>query len=244
MLETTHIGLVSLIVLLGSILPSIVGFGVGIITTPFLLLVLDPVSVVVTLNSVGIILYGSIAVKTRSHFPVQDMIPMIIAGIIGIPVGVLMLDMASASTLRIGISILLIILTLCTGIKVKVNKTYHNILSPLIGFTTGVLLTGAGVGGPLIAVYLVALKWPKDAVRSSIAFFTSIKSIFSIIGYGIAGFYTHDNILLSILIIIPVLIGVTAGDMITKKLSDHTFHQIVIWMILVASFIVLLKEIF
>ena len=172
------------------------------------------------------------------------MIPMIVAGIIGIPVGILVLDMASASTLRIGISILLIILTLCTGIKIKVNKTYHNILSPLIGFTTGVLLTGAGVGGPLIAVYLVALKWSKDAVRSSIAFFTSIKSLISIVGYGIAGFYTNDNILLSIIVIIPVLIGVTVGDIITKKLSEHTFRQIVIWMILIASFIVFVKEIF
>jgi len=244
LLETTHIGLVSLIVLLGSILPSIVGFGVGIITTPFLLLMLDPISVVVTLNSVGIILYGSVAIKTRSHFPAKNMIPMIIAGIIGIPVGVLVLDMASTSTLRIGISILLIMLTLCTGIKVKVNQTYHNILSPLVGFTTGVLLTGAGVGGPLIAVYLIALKWSKDAVRSSIAFFTSIKSIISIVGYGLAGFYTHDNIILSIIIIIPVLIGVAVGDMLSKKLSEHTFRQIVISMILVASFSVLLKEIF
>ena len=66
----------------GSTVLSTVGFGIGVATAPVLLLVLDPQTVVITVNTASLVLFVLLILQTRAHLSVRDVMPMAIAGLL------------------------------------------------------------------------------------------------------------------------------------------------------------------
>ena len=53
----------------GSTVLSTVGFGIGMTTTPVLLLVFEPQTAVVVVNTISIVLFGLIIYQNRADIP-------------------------------------------------------------------------------------------------------------------------------------------------------------------------------
>ena len=102
---------------IGSTVLSTVGFGIGMTAIPILLFVLEPQTVIVVLNTVSIPLFALIVYQNRAELPKRSVLPWAVAGMIGVPVGVIILRDADATLLKIAITVVIIALTTRRGVE-------------------------------------------------------------------------------------------------------------------------------
>ncbi|MCH7652127.1 MAG: sulfite exporter TauE/SafE family protein [Chloroflexi bacterium] len=141
----------------GSTVFSPVGFGIGVTSIPILLLVFDPQTVVVMVNTVTIPLLVLVIFQTRRYIHLRRTVPIAIAGLLGMPIGVLFLSSADAGVLRISITAVIIALALLLALNPNVARLRRvpdpHITGPAVGFVVSIMLNSLGIGGPLIALF-------------------------------------------------------------------------------------------
>lgn len=226
----------------GSTVLGIVGFGTGVVSMPVLLLVLTPQSAVVMLNTVALGLKVWIAVQSWHDLPLKKIGPITIAALLGAPIGVFILDSVEAGVLRIGISAFIVLLALLTVLKPNGGIPMPYPVGLLVGFAVGITSSAFGVGGPLVALFLLNRGWPKLALRASMAFYLMATGIVAIVGYAVAGLYTRERVALVLLAIVPVLTGLKVGSILMRRMDERAFRYAALAVIFVSSGIVLAKE--
>ena len=75
MLSAPELAIALVVVLLGSTVMGLVGFGIGMAISPVLLLLIDPKSIVITINSLSILVLMLVLVQTRQSVPVRTVLP-------------------------------------------------------------------------------------------------------------------------------------------------------------------------
>ena len=229
--------------LLGSTVLSTVGFGIGMSTTPVLLLFLDPQTVVVTVNTVSLALFVLIMFQARTELRVRAMAPMSIAGLLGVPVGVFILGSAGAGVLRVSITAVIILLALAVTFNIRGPIPRSDLAGLAVGFVVGVLLTSLGIGGPLMALFLLTRNWPRQAVRSSLSLYFLVVEFSGVVGYGVAGMFTPERISLILVVAGPVLLGFALATVLVGRMNERVFRHAVVGVIIATSLMVLGREV-
>ena len=109
--------------------------------------------------------------------------------------------------------------------EIKPKTEY--ILSPLVGILAGILGGISSLIGPLIAMYLVSLKLNKDFFVITIAIIFLCFSITLYSTLAINGVLNFSNLTGSILVSIPVMIGVFFGGKVRDRINQKKFELII-----------------
>ena len=226
----------------GSTILSTIGFGIGMASVPALLMVLSPQSAVVVMNTVALGLETSVVLQSREHLSFREMAPIALAGLAGVPVGVFILSSADSGILRIAISTLIIVLALVTALDLRAEIPRPRLAGPAAGFLAALCLSAFGVGGPLVALYLLARRWPPLTMRASMAFFLLAIDIVSVLGYAVAGLYTLDRWVLILVAIVPVLVGLNLGTRLVGRMNEALFRHAVIAVTIITSVTVVARQ--
>ncbi len=240
--DVTEIVVTAVMLLLGSTLVSTVGFGIGLSTIPVLLLVLEPQTTVVVVNTVSLLLFGAVAFQTRRFISLRAMAPVCAAGLAGVPAGVFILGNVDESSLRIGIAALILLLTLTFAVDLDVSALRSTFAGPVVGFAVSVLVIASGIGGPLLVLYLMARRWPRDSVRGSLALFFLVVESTAAIGYVVTGIFDTERLVLTSVAAVPVLIGSSLGTVAASRMNEKAFRYAAMTMIVTASLAVLARE--
>ena len=243
LLDAPEAAVTAVIMLVGSTVFSTVGFGIGMTTTPFLLLVLEPQTAVVMLNTVSLAIIVLIIRQDRRHLRLREMSTVGVFGLLGAPVGVLVLSSASASMLRISIAVLIIALTLSLRFGLPTAIAGSRLAGPVAGFAVGVLLAALGIGGPILVILMLARDWPRQAMRVSLSFYFLLIESVSVVGYGVAGLFTAERIVIILIVTVPVLLGFRLGTLLLRRMNERRFRQGVVAVIMLTSLTVLGREI-
>ena len=227
----------------GSTVLSTVGFGIGVATAPVLLLVLDPQTVVITVNTPSLVLFVLLILQTRAHLSVRDVMPMAIAGLLGAPLGVFILSSAGADVLRIAITALILVLATAVAFDIRLPFPRGRMAGPAVGFPVGVLLTSTGIGGPLVALFLLTSELKRHALRASLSVYFLLVESTGVIGYGVAGLFTPERITLILVVTVPVLLGYRLATVLVGRMNEQVFRTTVVGVILTTSLMVLGREI-
>src|SRR5215469_2538448 len=92
---------------LAALVAGIAGFAFGLVAAAVWLHVLTPLQTTTLIAAFGLIVQGYAVWKLRRALKLKRLLPFLIGGAIGLPVGVELLRWASADTLRIGIGVFL-----------------------------------------------------------------------------------------------------------------------------------------
>ena len=233
----------AVILFAGSTVLSAVGFGLGMTTVPVLLLVLDPESAVVLVNTASLAIFVLIIYQTRAELRVREIAPVSIAGLLGVPVGVFVLSSTHASVLRISISAMILVLAFVVVFNVRGPIPRSNFMGLLVGFVAGLLLTSLGIGGPLVALYLVMRDWPRHAIRASTSFYFLLIEGSAVIGYGVAGMFTPERTSLILIVALPCLLGFGLATVLVGMMNERAFRHAVVIVIVATSVMVLSREV-
>ena len=236
--EAVHIVVAAITMFVGAIVVGTLGFGLGITTTPVLLLVLDPQTVVVVAVSVGVGVFAIVFAQSRRSVPAKEMVPIGLAGLLGAILGVFVLNSASSSALRIGITLLVLV----TATAVSLNLGRSRFLGPPLGFVAGALISASGIGGPLLVVYLLNRGWSAQVMRASLSLYFLIVMGTGGVGYGVSGLFTTERLALILFVGVPVLLGFWLSGTLRRRLSERSLPVIVLAVIMSTSVMVLVRE--
>lgn len=226
----------------GSTVLSTVGFGIGMVGIPILLLALDPQTAVVVLNTVTTPLLVLIVWKNRHHVKFRETLPIAILGLLGALTGAYILSTTDDTILRVSIVVLIIALTIASVFDIKGKIPYPRVVGPTIGYVVGLLLGALGIGGPLLVLFILTRDWDRFAIRASMPLYLLFIMPSATVGYIASGLFTTERLMLSAIAIGPVVVGFWLGSMIAHRLNENLFRKAAMAIIIGTSIIVLVRE--
>ena len=242
-LPAEQLAIVAVIVFAGALVFCTVGFGIGVASFPFLLLLLDPQTAVVVINTVSLPMFSLVIWQTRRQIPVRQVAPIAAAGLLGVPVGLLILRDADASILRIAIAGLIIALTLLAAFNTRWTLPRATPVGLTVGFAVSVLLNAFGVGGALMVLMWLSHRMSSHALRGSLSlYFLAVEGV-GVMGYGVAGMLTAERLQLIAVALLPVVLGFIAAMLILRRINEVMFRRLVIAAIVATSLMVLVREV-
>ena len=232
------------IVFIGATVMGTVSFGLGLVVSPILLLFLAPQSTVVMVNSLTAILLFIVLIHSRSHFDLRLVAGTAVGGLVAVPVGVLALDTASPATLRITIAIVILCLAPLAITNVELPLAQRRMTGPVIGFLTSLSVTALTIGGPLVAIYVLARRWPPQVMRASLAFYFLVINILAFGLYTQAGMVDRDTMANIGMMIPSLLLGFGLATLAVRRMDARVFRYIAAAVIIVGGTVLLGREIF
>ena len=240
----TVIAVAALALFLGCTVYSATGFGIAMVATPIALLAIaDPQTAVVVVNTGGLSAGVLIAIQARKDIPYREILPIAVAGALGVSIGVAILKFADPDIIRIGIAALILFLAALSLKEFQGEIPYARVLGVLAGFAVGICLAAFAVGGPLIALFLLARKLRRQAVRSAMAFYLLVISACGVGAYAVADLYTAERLTLVGIVLIPSFIGFGLGALLIKRMNEKIFRYVVLGIVVLSSAGVLLPAV-
>jgi len=231
-----------LIVAAASTVIGTVGFGFALVAAPVLLVYLDPQQTVVVINClIGVTLIMVLA-RTWRYLDLRASAGLVAGGVAATPVGVLALNAASPSVLRITIAIVIIFLGLFSLRNVQLPFAESRAAGPVFGFLTSLSVTTIAIGGPLGAIYAISQGWKPNMVRASLALFFLVSDIVAVALYWATGLVGKDT-LANVGVMIPgTIIGFFAARLLVNRINERVFRHAVIAVVVIAGSVTLLRE--
>ena len=241
--EIFHIIVTSLVLMGAAFVIGAIGFGFGLTTSPALLLIHDPQTVVIVINAVAIIAFSLVLVETREHLRNRELAPMGIAAVLGTPIGVFALSTLDSSVLRISIGVLVLVLTAMVVFNAEWRVPYPRISGPILGLISSAFTTGLAIGGPILVLFFLGRRMDRHNVRASMAFFFTIMYVAAAIGYAIQGLFTSERLILIAAAAPAVALGYWIAIKLTGRMNERIFRPVVVAVILVSSIVVIVREV-
>ena len=241
--DPTIIIIIILAVLAGGLVKGTLGFGMPMVALPIIAFIIPPTTAMILLCA-PIFLTNFLQIKFRQGVSSYRFLPMFLSLIIGLIIGARLILEIDVNTITqiIAVSIIFAALVNCFGIKIKnINKNHENTITSLIGFGSGILGGLSTFYGPPMLAYLVAVDLPKEKfVRtvSTMYFIGSFPLYGSLIYYGFA---SKEDLIFSLILIIPAFIAQQVGTKIRDKFNQKQFRICILITLIILGLSLLVK---
>jgi uncharacterized membrane protein YfcA len=225
--DPTYI-LVGVSLLIAAFIKGATGLGFPLIATPALALLLDIRTAVTVLILPNLFMDSAQVIRDGFPYDILRRFSGVLAPtIIGVFLGTVFL-----------VKMPLWILNLCLGVIImsfvasnlfKFNFTIspqrEKILSPIVGFISGVLNGMTNAAGPALAIYLYSLKLDKRVFVKSIATIFITTKLSQLVAISTWNLFNWDTIRLSIQVVLLSLAGFYAGVKAHDSVNQINFNR-------------------
>ena len=241
--ETVTFAIILCTVFFGGIVKGCVGIVMSMFSVPLIAFMLPPTKAMMPLFSS--IITNFIQMDIKRGISNYRFFPMFITLFIGILIGGKLILSLDLKTISIIIALTIIIFTSINFLGLNLNSLkpkYEKKLSIIIGFFSGVLGGISTFYAPPIITFLVSLNLAKEnfiRTTATMYFLASIPLYSSLIYHG---FGNHFDLLVSLLITAPALVGQYFGTKIRMRLSNVIFRKIILIILIIIGFSLLIKN--
>ena len=230
------------VVFLSSTVAGLVGFGMGMMLSPLLLLVLEPQPVVLAVNTLSFVGLAMIGVRNRKEVSGETAWPLVIAGVCGVPLGLLALETLAPDALKILIGAVIVVLAAVSLARKRIPIPKSRISDAAFGFSGAALVTGLGVGIPIVAWHLFNQGHGPKTIRVTIAVYYSTVAVFAIVLYVIFGVYTGERWLLNLMLLPATLAGFWVASRLVGRMRESMLRFAVVAVIIISGLTLLTRE--
>ena len=151
-----------------ALVAGVAGFAFGLVAAAVWLHVLTPLQTTTLIVAFGLIVQGYAVWKLRRGLRLSRLLPFVLGGVIGIPVGVELLRWTPAAYLRIAVGILLVLFSIYSLVRPQLRRLTAGgrVADGGVGFLSGILGGTTGFGGILPTIWCGVRGWPKDEQRA------------------------------------------------------------------------------
>ena len=221
----------------GGFVSGLTGFGTALSSLAFWLHVIGPATAAPLVIVSSVIAQSQNLSKVWHDLDWRRLLPFLIGGLIGVPIGAQLLTLVDPVIFKMTIGCVLI----CYSIGMLLLKPRWGTswggrpADGMVGLVAGVLGGLAGLSGVLPTIWAVVRGWTKVERRSLFQAFNLTILGSALISYAIAGLLTAEIGRLVLMAAPGTLIGAWTGFFVYKRLSDHSFHVIVLWLLFLAG---------
>ena len=222
-------------VLLAAFIRGLAGFGFGLILAPVLLLILNPAAVVVI--NLSLALLSNIVVIVRSHARIdyKRILPIALSSLLGIPLGVWIINVVATSTLKIFIGSVIICFAVLVASGFRITFSGERLSSGIAGFFSGILTSSTSIGGPPVVLFMQSQNWPKELIHPSLAGYLTFLGFFSLIALSLFDNVQTETIITAISLAPALLAGTVLGMFVFKRVNARFFRALSIVIVICAG---------
>jgi uncharacterized protein len=222
--------------LAGGFVSGLAGFGTGITAMGIWLYAISP-SVAASLVVICSVVSQAQTLPRIWHaIEAKRVLPFIVPGLFGVPLGTLLLSQLDTRILKLGIGSLLLLFSAYMLLRRPQAKSAWggSIADGAIGFGGGILGGMAGLSGPLLTVWATIRGWGKEESRSVFQAFNLTILIIALFSHAFAGLLTAE-VFWALLAALPGTVGgAWLGAHTYGRLNDRRF-RVIILLLLCAS---------
>jgi len=222
---------------LAALVAGMAGFAFGLVAAAIWLHVLTPLQTTTLIVAFGLIVQGYSVWKLRRGLKFQRLLPFLIGGAIGLPMGVELLRWAPAEALRVAIGVFLIAFSVYSLARPQFRPVTvgGRLADGGVGVLSGVLGGATGFGGILPTIWSNIRGWPKDEQRA--VFQPTGVAIFlgTALCLGGAGTVTPDTIRLFFIGLLVLMLGSWLGLKLYGRLDEAGFRRVVLALLMLSG---------
>lgn len=154
--------------------------------------------------------------------------PMMLAICAGTMLGVSWLTSgdAAATTSLLGLALVIYAGYTLLARQLAIPERLEPLLSPLIGGVTGIVSGATGVFVIPAVPYLQALGFSRDDLVQALGLSFTVSTVALAVALGAQGAVATDRMMLSLLALVPAMIGMWAGQRLRHRISPATFRRV------------------
>jgi len=235
--------LILMIIFIGSLIRSAMGFGEAVVGMPLLALIIDVKSAtpIIALTASTLALF--MLISSWNKVNIRESISFILSTIIGLPIGLYYLKNTPDSFIKLVLGILLIGFGIYNLTVKNLPYLRNDRYSFYFGFFAGILGGAYNTNGPPTVIYGVLRRWKRENFRATLQGIFFPTGILINIGHGISGLWT-DFVISSYLLALPVIIvALLIGSYLNSKLNEELFKKIIYCFIILIGFILIINSI-
>lgn len=226
----TAIALIALGGFAGGLVNGLTGFGTALSAMPFWLQAVSP-PIAAQLGAAGGVAGQVLTFRSIWHtINWRGLAPMLIAGLIGVPLGAAVLPLVDAQMFKRGVGLVLIVYagTMLVARQKFRLAPYGRWADVIVGFIGGLMGGLAGMSGVAPTVWASLQGWTKERRRGVFQAFNFTILSCVLVAHAVGGLIA-PALLTALLLALPgTFLGVAAGQWLYARLDDAGFDRVVL----------------
>jgi hypothetical protein len=221
--------------LLAGAVTGLTGFGLALISTPILLFVYEPRTVVVLTAIFSMFITAAVVWDSWHEARRRLALGLFVPALFGIVVGTVILDVIDPVYIRLGIGAIVVFsaLLLVRDIRLPGADTGWGAL--VAGSTSGALSTSTGLAGPPIVLLLASRGLPKHEFRGTSALYFLPMSIAGFAVLAVRGLVEAPEVPLGLALVPAAIVGKAIGTALLKHISENAFRAITLGLVILTG---------
>ena len=156
--------------------------------------------------------------------------PMLLAGVVGVPIGTLLLDHVQPNPLKVGVGVLLIVYSAWMAFvrRPPIVTGGGRLADAAVGFTGGVMGGMASLSGPAPAIWAQLRGLGRAEQRGINQPYNMSVLLLALASAGVAGFLDRTFFVWAVICLPTTLIGARIGLALYGRLDDAQFRRILL----------------
>lgn len=229
-------------IFLSATIQGVAGFGFALISVPIMSIFSPITTVIPIIVFYSLISNFTVIFKTLKFTNFKKISPMIISGIIGIPIGASILKTFNPTNLKIAVGFVILFTSfiMLKGYKIRFKKEKVSYI--VTGLISGILNGSLSMSGPPIVLFLNNEGYNKNEFRANLALYSIITNILTIFTYIVSGLFSEHIVKTSLIGIIPLILGSYFGIFISEKIENHHFKKLILILLIITGGITVIKS--
>lgn len=220
----------------GGIVTGLAGFAMGLVVSGVWLHILTPVQTASLIVGYGLLTQSYTIWKLQHAFNWRTVAPFILGGVVGVPVGTLLLTSINPDVLRTGVGVLLIAYSSYSLARPRLKPIRAGFAAETtLGFLNGVLGGLTGLTGPIITMWCNLRGFPKDLQRAIYQPVILAAFALTAISLSVAGAITAELIRVYLYGLVPLAAGLWVGLKLYGHLNEPTFRRVILILLLLSG---------
>ena len=229
-------------VFVAGVIKGLTGFGFSLLAVPVLVVLLGPrtaVPVIVLLNAVTNV---ALFIGCRKAAYLRRIVPLIIAGIVTIPLGMSLLLALDATVIKVVVGCVTILFALAFLIVLRWPVSNEKRGFAVAGVISGSLNGLISTGGPPVILFLTNQGAAKKAFRASLITYFLFLNLATVPIYFAGGLLSLPVARYAVLLLPALFLGAVTGSKLLHKVPERAFRITSLVIVMIAGVLSVLSS--
>ncbi len=214
---------------------GLTGFGLALISTPILLFVYEPKTVIVLTTIFSIFINSAVVWDSWHEARRRLALMLLIPALVGVVVGVEVLRVIDPLYVRLGVGAIVVFSALLLVRDVRLPGADTRWGTLFAGSASGMLSTSTGLAGPPVVLLLASRGLPKHEFRGTSALYFLPMSVAGIAVLALRGLVDASEVPLGLLLVPAAIVGKALGTALLKRVSEGAFRAVTLGLVILTG---------
>jgi hypothetical protein len=221
--------------LFAGVVTGTTGFGLALISTPILLFVYEPRTVIFLTAVFSVVISAAVVLDSWREAHRRLALALLLPACVGVVAGTEVLKSVDPTYIRLAVGAVVVFsaLLLVRDVRLPGADTRWG---PLVaGSASGVLSTSTGLAGPPVVLLLASRNLPKHQFRGTSAFYFLFMSIVTLVILAARGLVHAADLPLAAALVPSAIVGKAIGTTFLKRISESTFRTLSLGLVILTG---------